>query len=102
MLLINGADLCTADNSLLLQLQPGTAPHVSTICPPNDTAHDQISQAFPLHICILQAIKHWKGNGLGIRLIPNCDCSLHLSIECLPDVADQSQFGFIADGSMCI
>jgi len=31
----------------------GTAPRVSTICLPDVTAHDQISQAFPLHICIL-------------------------------------------------
>jgi len=34
-------------------LLPGTAPRVSTICLPDVTAHDQISQAFPLRICIL-------------------------------------------------
>ena len=33
---------------------------MSTFCLPNVTACDQISQAFPLNICILQAIKEWK------------------------------------------
>ena len=36
------------------------------------TWHHQISQAFPLHICMLQATKYWRwewpGNGLGTRL----------------------------------
>jgi len=34
-----------------------TALRVSTICLPDIITHDQISQAFPLCICILQAIK---------------------------------------------
>jgi len=38
----------------------------STLCLPDVTAHDQIAQAFPLCICILQAIKfgmwEWPGN----------------------------------------
>ena len=42
----------------------GTAPHVSTLCL---TACDQIYQTFPFHICILQAIKYWRGNGLRIE-----------------------------------
>jgi len=42
-------------------LQSGTVPGVSTLCLPDVTTHDQISQAFPLCICILQAIKHWMG-----------------------------------------
>jgi len=33
---------------------------VSTICLPYVTARDQISQAFPLRICILYAIKYWR------------------------------------------
>ena len=33
------------------------------------TACDQISQAFPLSICILQTITYWSGNGLRTRLI---------------------------------
>ena len=28
----------------------------------------KISQAFPLHFCILQVIKNWRGNGRGMRL----------------------------------
>ena len=36
-----------------------TWPRVSTLCLPDDIACDQVSQAFPCHICILQAIKHW-------------------------------------------
>jgi len=35
-------------------------PCVSTLCPPDVTVHDQISQAFPLHICILAVIKDWR------------------------------------------
>jgi len=31
----------------------GTAPRVSTFCLPDVTARDEISQAFPLRICIL-------------------------------------------------
>ena len=38
----------------------GTAPCVSTLCLPDVTARDQISQAFPLRIDILQAIKYWR------------------------------------------
>ena len=38
----------------------GTAPCVSTICLPDVIARDQISQAFSLRICILQAIKYWR------------------------------------------
>ena len=38
----------------LLQLK--AAPHVATLCLPDDTARDQISQASSLCICILQAM----------------------------------------------
>jgi len=38
----------------------GTAPSVSTHCLPYVTAREQISQAFPLHICVLQVIKYWR------------------------------------------
>ena len=38
----------------------GNAFHVSTLSLTDITTHDQISQAFLLHICILQAIKYWK------------------------------------------
>jgi len=34
-------------------LLSGTAPHVSPMCPPDVTTCDEISQAFPLRICIL-------------------------------------------------
>ena len=37
-----------------------TAPHVSTTCLPDFIVCDQISQAFPLRMCILQAIKYWR------------------------------------------
>ena len=40
-----------------MQIQRGKA---WEICLPDVTAHDQISQAFPLHNCILQAIKDWR------------------------------------------
>jgi len=30
------------------------------MCLSNITAHDQISQAFSLHVCILQVIKYWR------------------------------------------
>ena len=35
----------------------GTAPCVSTLSLPDIMTHNQISQAFPLHICILEAVK---------------------------------------------
>ena len=38
----------------------GTAPCLSTLCLPDVTACDQVSQAFPLCICILQANKYWN------------------------------------------
>ena len=38
----------------------GTTPHVSTLCLSDITARDHISQAFPLHISILQAIQVWR------------------------------------------
>jgi len=38
----------------------GTAPCLSTLCLPDVTACDQISQAFSLCICILQANKYWN------------------------------------------
>jgi len=52
-------------NTKWKSLLSGITPHVSTLCPPTC---DQISQAFPLCICILQAIKCGGGNGLGTRL----------------------------------
>ena len=45
------------------------APPVSTPCLPDIIAHDQISQAFPHHICILQVIKYWQWECLGTRLL---------------------------------
>ena len=33
---------------------------MSTLCLPDATAHDQISQVFPLRICKLQVIKYWR------------------------------------------
>ena len=44
----------------------GITPCVSTLCLPNITTRDQISQAFPLRICILQAIKYWRWERLGV------------------------------------
>jgi len=38
----------------------GSSLCVSTICLPDITTHDQISQAFPLHICLLQPITYWR------------------------------------------
>ena len=38
----------------------GTAPHVSTLRLPDVIARDQISQAFPLRVCILQVIQDWR------------------------------------------
>ena len=39
-------------------LLSGTAPHVFTLCLPDITAHDQISQAFPLRIQIRRGNNH--------------------------------------------
>jgi len=58
----------------------GTAPCVSTICLLDASACDQISQAFPHHNCILQAIKYWRWEWPGneasswghLQLCPNC------------------------------
>jgi len=41
-------------------LWSGTTFHESTLCLPDVTAHDQISQAFLLCSCISQAIKDWR------------------------------------------
>jgi len=38
----------------------GTASSVSTLYLPDVTARDQTPHAFPLCICILQAIKDWR------------------------------------------
>jgi len=35
---------------LIVQERAGSASRVSTLCSPDVTVHDQISQAFPLHI----------------------------------------------------
>ena len=43
----------------------GHCPHVSTLCLPDVTTHDQLSQAFPLCICILQVIKYWRWERTG-------------------------------------
>jgi len=40
-------------------LRLGTAPGVSTLYLPDVTTRDQTPQAFPLCICIQQAIKDW-------------------------------------------
>ena len=48
---------------------PGTTPHMSTICLPDVGAHGQISQSFPLCICILQVIKYWKWEWPGNKVI---------------------------------
>ena len=59
----------TASNLVATAMKPcsapregvwGTAPCVSTLCLPDITTHDQISQASPLHICTLQVIKDWS------------------------------------------
>jgi len=41
-------------------LPSGSTPRVFTLCLPDIAAHDQISQAFPLRICILQEFKYWR------------------------------------------
>jgi len=43
-------------------------PRVSTLYLPDVIVCDQISQAFPLHICIPQVIKDWKWWRLEMRL----------------------------------
>ena len=47
-------------DSVMRNNRSGTVPGVSTLCLPNITTCDQIFQAFPLRICILQAIKYWR------------------------------------------
>ena len=42
---------------------------MSAICLPDVLMRDQISQAFTLHICILQVINTGGGYGLGIGLL---------------------------------
>jgi len=56
---------CLAVN---LEAQTSPSPCVSTFCLFNITVYDQISQAFPLRIHILQAIKDWRWDGLRTRL----------------------------------
>jgi len=63
-LIINARDGYTRREVLRL----GTAPCVSTICLPDVIARDQISQAFPLCICILQVIKYWSSLSRPISL----------------------------------
>jgi len=47
----------------------GTTPRVSTFCLPDVTTCDQISQAFPLRICMYcKRSNTGGGNGLGMRL----------------------------------
>jgi len=43
----------------------GTVPCVSTLCLPDVTTCDQVSQAFLPRTCILQVIKHWRWEGPG-------------------------------------
>jgi len=54
-------------------------PCVSTLCLPDVTAYDQISQAFPLHIyiCILQVIKCQKWERPGKEATCASCCSFH-------------------------
>ena len=52
-------------------LQSGTTPRVSTIMSTWHTAYDQISQAFPIYICILQVIKYWRWEWPGNK--PRCN-----------------------------
>ena len=47
----------------------GITPQVSTICLPDVIIHDQISQAFPLYIYILQVIKYWRWEQSGNKAI---------------------------------
>jgi len=49
-------------------LQWGTAPHVYTICLPDATASDHISQTFPSIFAYCKRSKTGGGNGLGVRL----------------------------------
>jgi len=57
----------------VLHLQEGIIPEIEFLFPPpppppphvylpDVTTDDQISQVFPLHICILQEIKYWIPN----------------------------------------
>jgi len=53
--------------SLLMTLRTGR--HKVGISAVGTTSHDQITNTFPLHICILQVIKEpGGGNGLGTTL----------------------------------
>ena len=61
----------------------GATPRVSTLCLP-EAAHDQISQAFPLRICILQEFKYWRweqpGNEAGLASAASVSphCKVHV------------------------
>jgi len=57
-------------NAKLELLWLDTGPHVSTVCLADVITHEQISQAFPLHICILQAIKYWRWEQPGNEATP--------------------------------
>ena len=57
-------------NAKLELLWLDTAPHVSTVCLADVITHEQISQAFPLNICILQAIKYWRWEQQGNEATP--------------------------------
>jgi len=47
----------------------GHWPCVYTLCLPDVSALDQISQCFPLCICIMQTIKYWRWEWLGNETI---------------------------------
>ena len=66
--------------------QSSTAPCVSTLCLPDITTHRQISQAFPLCICMLQAIKDWRQRlpGNDVRQSTQCiGLPQHVAMVCL-------------------
>jgi len=62
----NTRDVLAQNRNYYCQAVP---PHVSTLCLFGVIAHDQIFQTFPLHICILQAIKYWRWEWPGNELM---------------------------------
>ena len=57
-------------------------PRVSTICLSDITTCDQISQAFPLRICILQVIKEWRWERPG-NTVRCCMCVCQWECVCV-------------------
>ena len=70
------------------------------MCLPDGTACDQISQAFPHHICTLQAIRYWWWEQPGNKA--SYDISHLLEIRMLSDVEIKSEEDAMKVKMLCL